>query len=160
VKFFICSADSVHFAVPSEKTERIISLDRVQTGVCEKENNEAFISLRALFRFESPSAPHGLILKSGRPGPNGEPVKTIHLTPKIDIELEIPEENIYDLPKSFTGLFRFFSGLCFTEKQDNVILIIDIEKILEKFALSQNHKDTKFKVDFDNSASFSVPLCS
>jgi hypothetical protein len=140
VKYFVCAADGVHFGIPSEQTERIISLNRVQTGVCETENNEVFISLQALFRLKNSSDAHGLILKSERHGPHGDPVKTVLLTPKIDIELEIQEENIYELPKSFTGLFEYFKGLCFTEKQDNVIFIINIKKILDTFVLEKTGK--------------------
>jgi hypothetical protein len=51
------------------------------------------------------------------------------LTPRIDIDLEIAEENIYRLPESFLGQFRYFSGACFNGQ--NVILILDPEKLKE-----------------------------
>jgi chemotaxis signal transduction protein len=87
---------------------------------CETENGETFVSLPALFRLKE-SAPNGVVLKNTTP-------KTVLLTPKIDIDLEIPDENIHLLPESFSGQFRYFRGACFNGQ--NVILILDPEKLL------------------------------
>jgi chemotaxis signal transduction protein len=107
--------------IPAEHTEKIISIERAQTAVFETENGEVFISLPALFQLKE-SAPNGIILKAPEP-------KTILLTPKIDIDLEIPEENIRGLPESFSGWARYFRGACFNDQ--NVILILDPGKIKE-----------------------------
>jgi chemotaxis signal transduction protein len=107
--------------IPAEQTEKIISVSRTQTAVRETENGETFISLPALFRLND-SAPHGVVLKNQTP-------KTVLLTPKIDIDLEIPEENMGSLPESFSGWSRYFRGACFNEH--NMILILDPEKLKE-----------------------------
>jgi chemotaxis signal transduction protein len=84
-----------------------------------------FISLPALFRLQE-SAPNGVVLKNTSASKEASQ-KTILLTPKIDIDLEIPDENIHRLPESFSGQFRYFRGVCFNDQ--NVIFILDPEKL-------------------------------
>ena len=149
MKYFICALEgtpfterkevtpagqlpgNVHLGIPAEQTERIISMTRIQTAIYEIENQEAFISLPCLFKLKDALAPHGIVLKTDNP--TDKPIKTILLTPKIDIELEIPEENIHRMPESFAGLFRCFKGACFTAAgtDQSVILLLDPEKIVE-----------------------------
>jgi chemotaxis signal transduction protein len=57
--------------------------------------------------------------------------KTILLTPKVDIDLEIPEENIRGLPASFSGWSKYFRGACFNDQ--GVILILDPQKLKEDY---------------------------
>ena len=146
VKYFICAlgtpgeaerpqaagqffpSETVNLGIPEERIERIIPVTRLQTNVYETENQDAFISLPALFRQKD--APHGLVLKPGTAA-GKRPGKTILLTPKIDIDLEIPEEDIRRLPEAFTGLFGFFRGACFTGP--DMILILDLNKLLERY---------------------------
>ena len=129
MRYFICPLGKINLRIPSEQTERIISVSRLQTAVYETENGEAFVSLPALLRQSGIAAPHGLILKTGE----RRPQKTILLAPKIDIELEIPEENIRRLPEAFIGAMEFFKGACFAGKDENLILILDPKKITEVY---------------------------
>ena len=129
MKYFICALGGINIGIPSEQTERIIPNTRVQSSVMESENQDAFISLPALFRQKDSSAPHGLVLKE-KSTAAGNQVKTTLLAPKIDIELEIPEENIHCLPESFTGLFSCFRGACFTDSK-NMVLILEPKKLTE-----------------------------
>jgi chemotaxis signal transduction protein len=121
LKYFICALEQTNLGIPAEQTERIIPVTRVQDAVREIENHEVFISLPALLRLKG-AAPHGIVLK-----PNVSAVKTTLLTPRIDAELEIPEEKIYSLPEILNGLFKYFRGAYCTDK--NLILILDPEKL-------------------------------
>jgi chemotaxis signal transduction protein len=112
----------INLGIPAERTERIISVTRAQGAVRETENQEVFISLPALLRQEDTSAPHGIVLKSSN-------AKTTLLTPRIDAELEIPEENIRSLPKVLDGSYGHFRGAYCTDQ--NVILILSPEKLIE-----------------------------
>ncbi|MDR0324233.1 MAG: hypothetical protein LBI12_07290 [Treponema sp.] len=124
MKYFICELEGVKLGIPSEQTEKIIPQARFQTSAFETEGDETlFISLPVLFKLKNISAPHGLVLKSDKPA------KNILLTPKIDIELEIPEENIHGLPESFHVPFYFLKGVYFYEQ--SMILVLDTEKLLE-----------------------------
>jgi len=133
MKYFICALNMVNLGFPAEQTERIIPVNRVQTNIMEYENQEFFISIPALFGQNEISVPHGIVLKAGTP-------KTVLLTPKIDIDLEIPEEKIHELPKSFSGVFSFCKGVCFAENKNessadngNIILILNPMKLREAY---------------------------
>ena len=129
MKYFICALDGKHWnstsylGIPAEQTERLIPADRTQTVVYETDNEEAFILLPALFDLKDRDAPHGLILK------NAPRIKTILLSPRIENEMEIPPQEIHQLPDALSAMHTYFTGIFFTD--DKVILILDPEKLLE-----------------------------
>ena len=125
MRYFICALENhtIQLAIPAEHTERIIPVTRTQNAEYETENKEVFVSLPALLKQKNISAPHGIVIKAAHIS------KTILLTPKIDIDLEIPEENIRQLPNTFIGLSQYFRGACFDK--ENLILILNTEKIME-----------------------------
>ena len=125
MKYFICSLDSTCLlGIPSEHTERLIPAGRVSAAVCEREGDEVFISIPALLKLKDPAAPHGLILKSV------SPVKTVLLSPRIDMELEIPEGDIQSLPEVLADMLKFSRGAYF--KEQNIILILDTANLMEQ----------------------------
>jgi hypothetical protein len=121
----------INIGIPAEMTERIISVTRIQSAVCETENQEVFISLPALLRQKETAAPHGIVLKPLVLESQSvvTTAKTTLLTPRIDAELEIPEENIRSLPRAMGGVYRYFGGAYCADK--NVILIFNPKKLLE-----------------------------
>ena len=127
IRYFICALDKIHLGIPAERTERIIPVTRVQTAVSETENREKFISLPVLFQLTDISAPHGVVLKNSP----ADTQKTVLLAPRVEIDLEIPDENIHRLPESLAGSYRYFTGACFDGQK--VILILDPEKITGAF---------------------------
>ena len=129
LKYFICALGKINIGIPSEKTERIIPVTRIQNSVRETENQEVFISLPVLLRQKETAAPHGIVLKPLASQPPDASARTTLLTPKIDAELEIPEENIRSLPRVMGGSYRYFRGAYCTDK--NVILILNPHKLLE-----------------------------
>jgi chemotaxis signal transduction protein len=92
--------------------------------VHETENGEVFISLPSLLNIDVP-APHGVVLKKT----SADAVQTTLLAPRIDIDLEIPEEEISQLPKAISGSFRFIRGVYFDD--NNAILILKLDKLIE-----------------------------
>jgi hypothetical protein len=90
-----------------------------------------FISLPALFRQKDTAAPHGLVLKPKAPNSadakEASAVKTVLLTPKIDVEIDIPEDGIHTLPQALAGEFVYFRGAYCGEA--NIILILDPDKL-------------------------------
>ena len=129
MKYFICGLDEINLGIPAGYTERIIQVARAQACVHENENQDSYISIPVLFGQKDVSAPHGLVLKRSASGPG----KKILLTPKIEIDLEIPEQDIHRLPGAFAGVFAFVKGACFAGSADKMILILDPEKLLEKY---------------------------
>jgi len=139
MKYFICTLgkesaaetqpgqsyilETIQLAIPTKDTERIIPVTEVQTAECETKGEEVSVSLPVLFQEKSTATPHGVVLRS-----DNSP-KTVLLTPGIDRDLEIPEENIHQLPGVFEKLSRYFKGVCFDNQ--NLVLILNTEKIME-----------------------------
>ena len=130
MKYFLCAFNTIYLGILSERTERVISVSRKQSCVYETEGNDAFISLPHLFERADLPAPHGIILKA-----KNEEKKTILLAPPLDIDLEIPEEDIFSVPKVLGGKLLYFRGACFIKKnqEECLILILDMEKLKEDF---------------------------
>jgi len=128
MRYFICPLDGKNpgsasfLGIPAEKTERIISSNREQKTVCETENGDEYISLPVLLGQKDFVPPHGVILKTDNSG------KTILLTPKIDIDTEIPEEGIHKLPEALSVILKAFRGAFCSDKK--IIFILDTEKLL------------------------------
>ena len=127
MKYFLCTFDTIYLGIPSECTERVISVSRIPSSVYETEKQDVYISLPLLFRRADLSAPHGIVLK-----PGNEERKTILLVPPLDIDLEIPEEDIYSVPKAFSGILRYCNGACFIDKDkgERLVFTIDTKKII------------------------------
>ena len=128
MKYFICALDEINLGIPAEQTERLIPVNRVQTSISETENQETFISLPVLFRMKDPAALHGIVLKTDSPDKNTLK-KNIMITPKIDIDMDIPEDGILKLPEIMTALTRYFKGVFFFDKK--AVLLLDIIKLVE-----------------------------
>ena len=130
MKYFLCALNAVYLGIPSECTERVISVTRDQSSVCEAEGQNTFISLPILFGRADLTAPHGIVLKSVN-----EERKTVLLVPPVDIDIEIPEENIHSVPKAFSELLRYCKGSCFVSvgQGERLILTLNMEKITEDY---------------------------
>jgi hypothetical protein len=143
MRYFICALDKINLGIPAEQTERIISVNREQTIVYESgeylsDSRGVFISLPALFRQKDTAVFHGLVMKSrGEVPAANDHARTILLMPKIDIDLEIPEDAIRQLPKTFAGVFSFFTGAYFetgnAADSQNLILILNPQKLMEVY---------------------------
>jgi hypothetical protein len=130
LKYFVCALDKINVGIPAERTERIISVTRTQGAVRETEDQQIFISLPVLFRQKNSGAeatPHGVVFKSNAGETSA--VKTVLLAPRIDAEVEIPEEDVHSLPQAMTGAYRIFRGAYCTDA--NVTLILSPEKLME-----------------------------
>jgi chemotaxis signal transduction protein len=92
--------------------------------VHETENGEAFISLSSLLNIDVPAS-HGVVLKKT----SADGVQTTLLAPRIDIDMEIPEEKISQLPKAISGFFQFIRGVYFDD--NNAIFILNLDKLME-----------------------------
>ena len=130
MRHFICVFEMIRFGIPAESTERIIQLSRTQNSPCEIEDNDVFISLPAMFNkkqmtdAKQMTAPHGLLLKLHIP--DGK--KIILLSPKVEKDMEIPENKIHELPALLSGPFIYFKGVFFNEEKP--VFIISPEKLL------------------------------
>ncbi|MDR2072624.1 MAG: hypothetical protein LBP60_04225 [Spirochaetaceae bacterium] len=122
MKCFICSLDEITLGIPSKPIAQIISAPRVQDALFASENGEGYISLPVLFQKESVPAPHGIRLKD-----RGNGGSLVLLVPRIDTDMEIPEEEIRSLPDLVEKKLPCFSGVFFSEK--GPVLVVDTEKL-------------------------------
>jgi len=141
MKYFICTLEkktaaesqpaqnspvaAIQLAIPTMHTERIIPVTTIQTAAYETKDEAVSVSLPMLFHQKSAATPHGVVLRTE---PDSNP-KTVLLTPGIDRDLEIPEENIHQLPGIFARLSRYFKGVYFDNQ--NLILLLNTEKFME-----------------------------
>jgi len=122
MRYFVCAFGMIRFGIPAESTEQIIPLSRTQTSLYETADSNVYVSLSALFK-QNFATPHGLVLKLSVSGGR----KIILLTPKIEKDMEIPDDNVHGLPQVFSGPFIFFKGAFFDG--GNPVFILNPEKL-------------------------------
>ena len=115
MKCFICVADGMYLGIPADKTERIMPSADAGQGA---------ILLADLLAFNDKSPVHALLIKN--------PVNKTLLTPKIESEIEIPEESVRRLPASLSPMEKYFIGASFLN--ENVLLIFNTDQLTEDFA--------------------------
>ncbi|MDR2952997.1 MAG: hypothetical protein LBU82_07120 [Treponema sp.] len=125
MKHFLCAFDALYLGLRADRVERVFSLSaarQLESGAGEE---GACISLPALFGRAGFASPHGIVLK-----PFDNEKKITLLSPPLDIDVDIPEESVYSLPRALQGGLRFASGACFLAKEkERLVLILDLEKI-------------------------------
>ena len=114
MKYFACPLKEFSLGFPANLTDRIIYAPEDAAG---RETAETYITVPELLSLKDTASPHGIVLKPEC----GD--KTVLLVPRIDLEIEIPEENIHKLPEAFSERLRIIRGISFTER--NMILILD-----------------------------------
>jgi len=134
MKYFVCSLGApaedgesertnIQLGIPATQAERIIPVTKTQTAVYETINEEIFISMPVLLRQENTAAPHGVVLKTVGSQ------KTVLVIPRIEMDLEIPEEKIHQLPEAFVGMSRYFRGVFFSKQ--SLVLLLNTENLMK-----------------------------
>ena len=124
MKYFLCAIDNICLGIPQDNSAHIISSSAI-------EDNDLIISLPQLMNCPNILTPHGIVLK-----PVNSNRKTILLTPPIDIEIDIPDEDIHDTPRAIAKILPFCNGACFIKytNGENLIFTLDIMKIMGAYA--------------------------
>ena len=130
MKYFICNPETNSpltgislLAIPSEKIEKIYASQREMKEITEEEDGEVFFSIPLLLKLKNNLPSHALKIKKNILKEN-----LVLLCPKVDLEIDIPDENIHPLPYTMSKM-NFFSNACFLENK--LYLILEIEKLLE-----------------------------
>jgi hypothetical protein len=122
MKYFMCVLDGMVLGIPSAAVARIIPAPRTQDVLCEIQEGELFISLPILFDKNSVTAPHGIILREGKK-------QTILLAPRIETDIDIPEEKIETLPALIGERLSWLNGAYFTKS--TLVLLLDTVNLLQ-----------------------------
>ena|GEM_PF-3210983 len=136
MKYFICNTENNSaltgislIAIPSEKIEKIYSTEILPEKLINKHEGEIHISIPLLLDLKNKIPSHALKIKTIKIEEKYIAEKAVLLCPKVDIEIDIPDENIQPLPIALKKLFSFFSGAFFEENK--LYLILEPEKIME-----------------------------
>ena len=143
MRVFLCAFGEFSLAIPMNTVSSLTLYTEETALEYNGESRNTYISLPRLFNLPQAFIRHGIILKYGNEDDNTAENKTILLTTEITCETEIPDEEIYPLPKVFGGL-RFstlFSGIQFdsrprreheiSDAAGNPVLLLDTSLLLE-----------------------------
>jgi len=147
MRVFLCAFGSFTLAVPMKSVSSITLCDTLcesnagEAVEYKKENGNTYISLPLLFNLPQAIIKHGIILKNTEDEDTQDNSeiknKNILLATEIECEIEIPEKNIYPIPKTLKVMqfFLMFNGIIFYSQagrsQEELVLIINPEKFVE-----------------------------
>ena len=132
MRVFLCAIGDFYVAIPMEFISSLTLLtgkERQYTNKHNLKNGNMYVSLFWLFNILPGNIRHGIVLKN-----DTAEKKIILLSTEIECETEIPNEEIYPIPKTLNGT-RFsalFSGIQFTaDKKNGPILLLHPEQLIQ-----------------------------
>jgi hypothetical protein len=126
MKYFVCTlggAGEILLGFPSVLAAEFIALRRSQSALFERDKSECFFSMPVLFGKPAVPTVHGIVLKGCRE-------RTIALAPRIDTDMDIPEEAVHPLPALIGDTLPFVRGVAFIG--DALILLVNPDTLLEE----------------------------
>ena len=146
MRVFICSFGSFSLAIPMNSVASMtLCADRAANGAAveyNQENRNTYISLPRVFNLQIENIRHGIILKDGDNDSEDSDTtedKIILLTTEVLCETEIPDEEIYPMPKVFGGMLfsALFSGILFDSRiisnsAGEPVLLLDTKKLVQR----------------------------
>ncbi|MCL2599799.1 MAG: hypothetical protein FWD88_01260 [Treponema sp.] len=140
MRVFLCAFGNFALAVPMNSVSSLANLADLpeEHGAVARdavahdpENRGTYVSLPLLFGLPPENIKHGIVLKNPDSG-DGEN-RTILFSPEIVREIEIPDDEIYPMPKVLDGT-RFsmlFAGIRLSDVPvlRNPVLLLDPERL-------------------------------
>ena len=125
MRFFYCAFRGFYLAIPigSVASLMLYPFEAAEAVEHREENGNTYFSLPHLFHLPDETIRHGIVLKESGAGEDttnhiGEmdhiiENKNILLTTEVEREIDIPETEIYPLPRILAGMgtMRMFSGI-------------------------------------------------
>jgi len=153
MRVFLCAFGSFSLAIPLKSISSITlhdtrddTRDEENAGKAveyKKENGNTYFSLPLLFNLPQAVIRHGIILKDREDEDTEDNSvienKNILLTTEIEREIEIPEKNIYPVPKTLKVMrFSFiFNGIVFYSQtgraEEEMVLVLNPKKLVKNF---------------------------
>ena len=131
MRVFLCSFDVFLLAIPMP----FISSLALQTEDSEQFEQNTYVSLPELFKLPRENIRHSIALKN-HDGEDEEAAvnKTILLSPEVESEIEIYDEEIHPIPKALnsTDFFKLFSGIKFSAAGGAPILLLNPEPLINR----------------------------
>ena len=138
MRVFLCGFGKFSIAIPMSSISSLTlyargtSLQNInspveggEVGYSKTAGEDTYISLPGLFGLPSEEIRHGINI-------NGDKNKIVLLSTEVECETEIPDTEIYPVPKALDGtLFSsLFSGIKFA---DNPVFMLNPEQLIQKF---------------------------
>ena len=145
MRFFFCAFSGFYLAIPirSVLSLMLYSAETTQAVEYREQNGNTYFSLPHLLYMPDERIRHGIVLKE--PGEDegeaeAEQVienKNILLTTEVEREIDIPETEIYPLPRVLagTGVAGMFSGIQFASGGaggGSLVLVLDPEYVVTR----------------------------
>ena len=111
----------INLGIPKDNTEKIVPINRDQNILLAEDQGQNYISIPILFKLNGSISPHAVVLKN---------CNTMLLCPKIDSEITVSSDEIYEMPKALQHFFVYVNGIFF--RDNDLILIMDTDLLLEK----------------------------
>ena len=138
MRVFLCAFAGFSLAIPMRSVSSLALLaDGVHTGA-------QCISLPELFNLPSENIQHIIVMKNSE-GNNAQENKIVLLTTEVECEIDIPDEEIFSIPKVFETMrfSRLFSGIRFNSlRHKNLppgapMLFLDHEHLAKNLTLGE-----------------------
>ena len=143
MRVFLCSFADFSVAIPMHSVSSVVLYTDKEAQKVEnnQEHRNTYISLPQLFNLQCEDIRHGIILKSGE---DNIEEKIILLTTEVECETEIPNEEIFPIPKVLSNkrFAALFNGIRFGSQQQPM-LILNPEQLLKNTYQNKFEKEMK-----------------
>ncbi|MCL2229590.1 MAG: hypothetical protein FWC01_00695 [Treponema sp.] len=117
MRFFIFPIENIHIAISADKVARFVSHNSEESG-------DTKIPLCMFFsnqKYNENSPSHGIVLKQE----TDDNKTTVIITPPVEEDINVAQEEIHSLPESFCGVYSSFNGMFFNKQK--IIFFLDVE---------------------------------
>jgi len=138
MRYFIFPVENIYIAVSADKVKRFISHNSEESS----DNDKIKIIVNTIFgklhNTDNKFFSHDIVLKQK----TNDDKTLILVTPPVERDIEVSENQIQNLPESLTGVYSSFNGLYF-DKQ-NIIFFLNLEKMISLRLKKQEHEREGF----------------
>jgi len=139
MRFFIFPLENIYIAVAADRVKRFISTENSDDSALVDHINIPVYMIFGRQQCSETMSQHGIVLKqetctSFICGGN----KTfVIITPPVERDIDVAENEIQSLPGTFSGIYSSFNGLYFNEQK--IIFFLDVEKLISLWMKKSGH---------------------
>ncbi|MCL2176243.1 MAG: hypothetical protein FWB73_09395 [Treponema sp.] len=138
MRYFIFPIENIYIAVSADKVKRFISHNSEESS----DNGKIKITVNSIFgklhNTDNKIFSHDIVLKQK----TNDNKTLILVTPPVERDIDVAENQIQNLPGSFSGVYSSFNGLYF-DKQ-NIIFFLNLEKTISLWFKKPEHEREGF----------------
>jgi hypothetical protein len=137
MRFFVCPFGSINIGIPVEAAEALMVYGREAEAAIlrDEESSKVFFSLPRFFNIEGGILRHGIILKVPGSISGDSGTGRILLVPVVQQEVDIPGEEIQEMPGIVANILDGMGGVSFITgirfEESTVTLFINPERLVD-----------------------------